>query len=667
MFNIDGIASGFDTTTIIESLLGFQQQQIETFDSRKAEVTTEQTSFKGIEAQLLTLQSSLSRVNRNVNSVFDARTATSSNEDVVTATAGGRAIAASYQLTVEQLATAHQVASQGFSGTDLVATGDVTFRVGDRDAKTITIDSSNNTLEGFVNAINDQVEDINASIVFDQATDSHRILLSSRHTGAENTISITSSQDPLTGVLPDFSGPAVQPPLNAVVRLGSGAGAILAEYESNTIDGLIDNVTLELNKAEPGTPVQVNVEADIESAQEAVEGFVQDFNAIIEFIDEQTRFNPETGEASPLLGNRSAASIRNELLTLVTSTVSGSSIGRLSEIGIDLNLQGRLSVDSGKLERALRGELEGVDAGEIRTLFGLNATSSNSGIRFLGGSIRTQASDIPYQVDITQAAERAVVTGGSGVAASTVIDASNNALTITVNGVASDDLILPDGTYTAEELASQVESVINNSSTLGIHDVSVSVDSSNRLVIRTEAYGSAAGITSLGGSALSALGLDGTESDTGQDVAGTFVVNGTTESARGSGRILTGLADNENTADLRLEVTLTADQVTAGNEADLNVTQGITGRVSDYIGRVLDTERGLLKTVNDAFEQRIASIDRSIEQVREITEAKRQNLIEEFAALESVINELQTTGNFITSQLTSLGSFGGGNQRSNNN
>ncbi len=666
MFNIDGIASGFDTSTIIESLLGFQEQQIDTFNSRKAEVTTQQTSFKGIEAQLLTLQSSLTRVNRNVNSVFDARTATSSNEDIVTATAGGRAISANYQLTVEQLATAHQVASQGFSATDLVATGDVTFRVGDRQAETITIDSSNNTLEGFVNAINDQVGDINASIVFDQAADSHRILLSSRHTGAENVISVTSSQDPLTGVLPDFTGPAVQPPLNAIVRLGSGVGAISAEYESNTVDGLIDNVTLELNKAEPGAAVKINIEPDIASAQEAVEGFVENFNAIIEFIDAQTRFNPETEEASPLLGNRSASSIKNELLTLVSSTVSGSSIGRLSEIGIDLDLQGRLSLDSNKLGRALRGELEGVDVSEIRTLFGLNATSSNSGIRFLGGTNRTQPSDIPYQVDITQAAERAGVTGSSSVAASTVLDASNNTLSITVNGVASDDLILPEGTYTAAELASQLESVINNSSSLGIHDVSVSVDSANQLVIRTEAYGSAAGITSLGGSALAALGLDGTESDTGQDVAGTFVVNGVTESARGSGRILTGLADNENTADLRLEVTLTPDQVGSGSEGNLNVTQGITGRVSDYIGGILDTERGLLKTVNDAFEQRIASIDRSIEQVREITEAKRQNLIEEFAALETVINELQTTGNFITSQLTSLGSFGGNNSSNNN-
>ena len=46
-FSIDGIVSGFDTSGIIDSLLGFQQKQIDTYNSRKAEVTTKQSSFKG--------------------------------------------------------------------------------------------------------------------------------------------------------------------------------------------------------------------------------------------------------------------------------------------------------------------------------------------------------------------------------------------------------------------------------------------------------------------------------------------------------------------------------------------------------------------------------------------------------------------------------------------
>ena len=46
-FSIDGIVSGFETSTIIESLLGFQQTQIDTFNSRKAEIATELVTWIG--------------------------------------------------------------------------------------------------------------------------------------------------------------------------------------------------------------------------------------------------------------------------------------------------------------------------------------------------------------------------------------------------------------------------------------------------------------------------------------------------------------------------------------------------------------------------------------------------------------------------------------------
>ncbi|MEM6473362.1 MAG: flagellar filament capping protein FliD [Planctomycetota bacterium] len=664
MFNIDGIVSGFDTTNIIESLLGFQQQQVDSLNGRKAEITTEQSSFKGIEAQLLTLRGSLSQLNRSVNSVFDGRVATSSNEEVLTATAGSRAIAGSYRLSVDQLAAAHQIASQGFaSDADEIATGDISFKVGNRAEQTITIDANNNTLEGFVEAVNEQVDDVSASLVFDQGSGSSRILLTSRFTGASNTIAVTSSQDPLTGVLPDFDGPAVQPALNAIVTLGSGVGAISAEYESNTVDGLIDNVTLQLNKADVGNPLTIDIEPDTEAAEEAVAGFVENFNSIIDFIDNATRFDPVTETASPLLGNRSVTSIKNELLTIVSGTVADSPIGRLAEIGIDLNLQGKLALDTNKLSEALRGELEDVDADDIRSLFGLNGSSDNSGIRFLGGSQRTQAPSSPIEVNITQAAERAEITASNALADSIIIDSANREFTVSVNGLDSETLSLTEGTYTRAELAEQLQAAINGSSELRNNRVNVTVDTSNQLVIQTEGYGISAKLSELSGSAAATLGFDGSEADSGQDVAGTFTVDGVTEEADGTGRVLSGDADNEFTADLRVEVTLTDSQVVAGSEANLTVTQGITGQLSSYLSEILDTENGLIKTVDDSFTSRIADIDDSIEQVEEITELRRQSLIEEFAALESILNELQSTGNFLASQFASLSSFSTGNNR----
>lgn len=656
MFSIDGLVSGFDTSSIIESLLGFQQTQVNTFNARKAEITTEQTSFKGIEAQLLTLQSSLSRLNRATSSVFDATTASSSNEDIITAASDSSARSGKYQLTVEALATAEQLGSQGFeSANETIGTGEITFQVGNRAATTITVSNQNNTLSGLVDAINDQSEDVNASIIFDQGAGQYRMLLTSEHTGLDNTISVTDTLDGGTGAIPDFSGDAVQEAQNAVIRLGSGPGAITATYDSNQIDSLIEDVTLNLNKADAGSTVTIEIAQDHTIAQEAIEGFVADFNNVIDFIDEQTRYDPVSEQASPLLGDRSVNTLKNRLLSIATGTIANpTSAKRLSQVGIDVNLQGKLEVNANRLSQALRGELDGIDGEDVRNLFGLNAASSNSGIQFLTGGTRTKASETPYEVDIIQAAEQAIITGTTALADSIVIDGNNNEFQITVGGKVSETLTLSQGTYTRDEFAQHVEATINASEDLGIQNVGVSISASNELIIRTEEYGLSASISSVSGTALATLGFTGTESDSGQDVAGTFTVNGVTETAKGTGRLLVGDSENENTADLQLLVTMTSDQVVAGVDGEVDVSIGASGQIAEYLSDLLDPENGLLKTTEENYNARIDSIDESIRRVEDITESKRESLIKEFTALESILSELQNTGSFIATQLATI-------------
>ena len=72
------------------------------------------------------------------------------------------------------------------------------------------------------------------------------------------------------------------------------------------------------------------------------------------------------------------------------------------------------------------------------------------------------------------------------------------------------------------------------------------------------------------------------------------------------------------------------------------------------MNKYLDTDNGTLKGIDDAFEQRIQAIDDSILDVQEITESRRDYLVAEFTALESIINELRTTGDFLTQQLSSI-------------
>ena len=658
-FTIDGIVSGFDTSTIIESLLGFQQTQLDTFNSRKAEITTQQTSFKGIEAQLLTMQNTLGRLNRSSGSVFNIQQAISSDEDVVTAAASSNAANGTYSMTINQLAAAHQVGSQGFDSTSAdVATGEISFKVGDRAEQTITIDQNNNTLSGLATSINENADDVTASIIYDQGADSYRLLLTSKHTGTANEVAITSNFDAGSGTEPDFSGPAIQDAKDALITLGSGAGAITASYSSNQVEDLIENVSLNLVAADSDKVVTIQVASDSSAAKESIGNFVTEFNSIMEYIDSQTQFVPDTNVASPLLGNRSVNEMQNQLRQFAIDAVPGLSTGanRLAAIGVEINTQGRLEIDSAKLDKAFAGELEGIEPNEIRNLFGLNGASSNAGIEFIAGSGRTNTDGTSFEVNITQAAEQASITASNPLLGLTVINASNREFQITLDGVVSETLTLEEGTYSNEELAVQLQATINNSSELGNRSVEVSVDSGGALQIISDKYGNGSKLSSVSGSAASALGFTGTESDVGQNVAGEFIIDGVAEEATGNGRVLIGNSDNEFSADLQVRVLLTADDVSEESEGELEVTRGVSGRLEQLLDKFLDTDSGTLKGIDDAFQQRIQAIDDSIVDVQEITESKREYLIAEFTALESIISELRTTGDFLTQQLTSLSS-----------
>ena len=646
MFSIDGIVSGFDTTSIIDGLLQFQQTQLDLFNSRKAEITTQQTAFGGIEAQLLSLRSAFGRLNR-VNSALDATSATSSNEDILTVAASSDAVNGSFSLTVNQIATAEQRASQGFtSPNDNVGTGEFTIRVGSRESVTIDIDESNNSVQGLADAINANSDDVSASIVLDQQTDSYRLLLTSSQTGQENTINITSN---LTGGdSPDFST-VVSNAQNAQVTLGSGANPIVAEYATNQVDELISGVTIDLKTASTET-VNIEIASDTSAAVEAIEDFASAFNTVIDFIDQQTAFNEATETASPLLGNRNVNNIKNDLLNAVIENVPGleSGLSRLADIGVDVDQNGKLEVDSARLEDAFAGRVNGIDPDEIRNLFGLNGSSSIPGIEFLVGNDDTVANGTPFEIDVTQAAEQAQIFSANTLSANTVIDSTNNTFSIAFGEDSEVTFTLSEGTYTQAELAAEIESVVNNSANTDARNISVSTQN-DRLVFTTEAYGSNAFLGRVTG-----LSFDGSESDTGVDVAGRFIVNGEFESAVGRGRVLTGQEENENTAGLQFNVTLAPSQIVDGAEGEITVTRGVTSQLDLILDEFLDPQTGALATINEEFDARIASIDESIERVNEATEAQRTSLIAEFAALETALAELQNTGNILAAQLGSL-------------
>ncbi|MCA9075323.1 MAG: flagellar filament capping protein FliD [Planctomycetaceae bacterium] len=662
MLTIDGIVSGIDTEAIISGLLEVQQKQIDLLQGRSDKVAAQQGAFQGIQTQLQALRSEAGRLASSLNSVFDARQVNVSDEDAILATASNQASQGIYQVKVNSLARAHQVASQGFADADASITqGTLTLQLGDASPVTLTIDSTNDTLQGLATAINDSDAGVSATIIQDGSGGGtpYRLLLTGEETGASQTISITNNLAATGGGAsqPAFdTGNPVQAAADASVTLGSGPGAITVFSETNTVDTLIGGVTLTLRQADVNKEVTLSVEPDTEPAVLAVGDFVDSFNQLVDFVNALSEFDAESGEGGILLGNRNVTSILNSVRTTLLEVVLGlnGNANRLTSIGISVNDDGQLEFDESALRDVLNGQNSDIEASDLKRLFALDGQSTHASIRFISGSSRTQATSTPYQVDITQAAERASVTATNTLAAEPItIDGTNNTFSLTVDGAASGDLTLTAGDYTAQELADHIESVVNSASTLAGRNVSVNLESGS-LSLTSETYGSKSSITVGSGTANATLGFAGGETDIGQDVAGTFIVDGQTESATGRGQLLIGESDNEFTADLQLRVSLTSADVVAGPEGEITITRGVAARLDQVINDYLDPVSGRLKTLNDGFDETIDSIQQSIDRQTAVFEQQREAIVQEFIALESAISELNTTSSFLAAQLAGL-------------
>jgi flagellar capping protein FliD len=759
--SVSGLATGLDTEKIIEALLTIQTKQLQSLEAKQAAVVQKQTAFKGVESKLLGLQTALGSLAKSQNGIFDVRKVTSSAESLVTASATSTAVPGSYTFRVNNLARAHQIASQGFDDANSTITqGTIQIGIGST-TKTITIDATNNTVTGLANAINSSGAGVTASVIRDGRNQPYRLVLSSTKTGTQNAITVVNNlaadsgnarkpelsstyigaavKDPAftgtstpasnsgtgaytgttnnrytftvvqggtvglsldiqiaytdstgantgtitlglgdidvfktvaQGVQVKFSSgtlvagekftldtyvPTVQQAADASLTLGSGSGALTITSPTNQVEGIVPGVTLNLVGADSTKDVTVTVASDTEKARQAILDLIDSFNGVMEFIDSLVSYDKETQKAGVLLGNRSVIGIQDQVRDIMTQTVAGlpSLMNRLGALGVTITDKGRLVVNTTKLDDALAGRVTGVTLDDVRRLFTLAGKSTNSGIQFVTGSAKTKAAANPYQVDVTQAATQAKMTATTPLAASTVISASNNTFTITVDGKLSGTLTIANGTYTRAQLAQAVQTSINSNSDLLGRQVAVTLDA-DRLVITSNTYGSSSEVRIGTGNALATLGFVGSENGTGQNVAGSFIVNGQSESATGNGQFLVGNTSNANTADLQVRVTLTSSQVQAGVDADLTITRGVASKLDQALAAMMDPVTGRLKTINDGFEDNIEDIQETMDRQKASFEARRQALLLQFIALESTVSKLKSTGDFLATQLTVL-------------
>jgi flagellar hook-associated protein 2 len=153
---------------------------------------------------------------------------------------------------------------------------------------------------------------------------------------------------------------------------------------SNTVAGVIPGGTLNLNGASPGETVTLSLAPDASQASTAVSQFVAAWNTVIGDINTQFTVSPNGTASGPLEADNTLRDIQNQLLGAISDSISGNSgLVNLASIGINLNTDGTLSLDSGTLSNALNTNFAAVQ----------NLLQGSSGVGAFLSSTLNQISD----------------------------------------------------------------------------------------------------------------------------------------------------------------------------------------------------------------------------------------------------------------------------------
>ena len=204
-----GPESGINYTSILNALDQALSAPITLMQAQETPLNNQLSAWQSIGSDISALSSSASALGQP--SLFQTYTAASSNASVATATASSSAIPGTYNFTVNQLAQASEIASQGIAATSTtVGTG--TFGITVNGTLTnVSVTSSNDTLSGLAQAINNAGAGVSAAVISDGSSNSpYRLVLTSNTTGTNSAITINNTLSGGTASL-NFNSATINP------------------------------------------------------------------------------------------------------------------------------------------------------------------------------------------------------------------------------------------------------------------------------------------------------------------------------------------------------------------------------------------------------------------------------------------------------------------------
>ena len=341
-----GIGSGQDLESIVSAFIDAEAIPQEIRLQEKEERLNLELSGVG------SFKSSLSTFNDILEKLTDTdafnQQITESDNDAVSVTSNGFASNGDFNVEVTQLAQGSRLNSDNFtSSSDVVGSGTLSFGNG-TDSFDVTIDAAD-TLSVIRDKINESSDNFGVTVNIVNGESGSFLVFDSQITGEDNALTVTNSDPSLDKI--STNNISVRSALDAKITID---GITNVSSSTNEFKNTIEDLTLTVNTlTDADAPAKVSVSQDSESGGELINEFINGFNALVDNL---------TGLAAPRQGrlafDPNVRQIRQNLADTVIGSVSGlsGSLNSLSDIGIDLDRDGRLTISTFSSDNILSGQ-----------------------------------------------------------------------------------------------------------------------------------------------------------------------------------------------------------------------------------------------------------------------------------------------------------------------
>ena len=341
-----GVGSGLDLEAIVTAYVNSQAVPQEVRLQEKEErLNLELSGVGSFKSALSEFNSVLKKLTKD--DAFNKQTVSSDN-DAIAVKSNGFASNGNFAIDVTQLAQGSRLNSQTFtSSSDTVGSGTLTLGNGS-DSFDINVEATD-TLSSIRDKINESSDNFGVTVNVLNGSSGSFLVFDSQITGADNALSITSSDSSLDNISTN----------NTVVKNAQDAqividGSTTVNSSTNEFKNTIEDLTLNVSQlTEAGKSANISVTQDTENGKDLINEFINGFNSLVDNL---------TGLAAPKQGrlafDPNIRQIKQDLANTVIGSVSGlsGSVDALADLGLEIDKTGKMKISTFSSENIASGQ-----------------------------------------------------------------------------------------------------------------------------------------------------------------------------------------------------------------------------------------------------------------------------------------------------------------------